>query len=405
MKDTAVTLVLGSEFAGLVGISSQGALECFERDASGRGGHAGPANVLAVQTWGSGAGVGRRTDDRVVSGKFSRWVHAARHALVVAREGGSAGCGGSDEWCRVWCCAWLDAADGLLDNELERLGHRVPGCVDVREVLDEEVGAFLLEILGRVGCACGENAGSGSLACANTGGSILDYEGLERRGVAASSAEEVRIRVGLSLCDAVGCDEDVGSGKTSNGECLAGVEFGGRGTDGPLLLTITEMTVGGEVVEELLDTGEDLDTGSTTCQAANLLGVGEDGSLETHDFGGKLGLRDRAPLAECVDRAVSVCRVENVLEVERVLFGKELPRLDDSWGRVDKCSVHVEEDRVDIDLDDVGVGRGSESSRRSGKGATARHCRRVGEGRVGSRHGRHLESLFGEYGHCVQVCR
>lgn len=190
----------------------------------------------------------------------------------------------------------------------------------MREVLNQEIGALLLELGGRVRGTCCEDAAACCLAGADTCWCVLDDEGLEGRGVAALGAEEVGVGEGLAALHRVGGDEDVGCCEAGDGECLAGVEVGGGGADGPLFLAVTGVTLGGEVVEELRDSGEDLDSGLAGA-AANLLGVLEDGGFEADDFGSQNVLGGLAPLAEGVDCAHSVGGVEDVLEVKVVGLG------------------------------------------------------------------------------------
>lgn len=97
----------------------------------------------------------------------------------------------------------------------------------MREVLDEEVGTLLLQRGAVVGCASSEDAAAGCLTGADTGGCILDDEGLEGGGVASLGTEEVRVREGLATGDRVGGDEDFGGGEAGNGDGFSSVEEGG----------------------------------------------------------------------------------------------------------------------------------------------------------------------------------
>jgi hypothetical protein len=54
---------------------------------------------------------------------------------------------------------------------------------------------------------------------------------------------------------------------------------------------------------------------------------------------------------------------QDVVQVQWVGFRENGPCLDDGRGRVDECSIHVEEDRFDIDVDNVGVLGGGHGAR------------------------------------------
>jgi hypothetical protein len=111
--------------------------------------------------------------------------------------------------------------------------------------------------------------------------------------------------------------------------------------DSPTFLARARLLAGIELAQEALDTGKGNDALATGLSL--LLGLAQDGLLEPHDFGRELlVVLDQAPLAQGIRRAVAVGRSQNVLEVEEgVGLLHELPRRDDSGGRVDQGAVHL----------------------------------------------------------------
>jgi hypothetical protein len=54
---------------------------------------------------------------------------------------------------------------------------------------------------------------------------------------------------------------------------------------------------------------------------------------------------------------------QDVVQVQWVGFREDGPCFDNGRRRVDECSIHVEEDRFDIDVDNVGVLGGGHGAR------------------------------------------
>lgn len=85
---------------------------------------------------------------------------------------------------------------GLGNGELELSVD--PGGLDVGEVLDEEVGLLSLERLSGVGRAGGDNDVAGSLSGSDTGGGVLEADGLVALDLVSGRSELVRICEGRS---------------------------------------------------------------------------------------------------------------------------------------------------------------------------------------------------------------
>lgn len=193
---------------------------------------------------------------------------------------------------------------------------------------------------------------AGSLSGPDTGGGVLEADGLVALDLISGRSELVRVcegrktsseravqdgeaaksarhtRSGLSSLDGLGGDEDLGGGETGKGDGLGSVEVRGwrnkvarqreveeamkdgarltRSADGPPLLSASLLLrTLAKLSEKSSDSGESDDSSRST--RPSLLSGREDGNLESDDLAGEhLIVLNEAPLSKSVGGSVSL---------------------------------------------------------------------------------------------------